>query len=75
MIKFWLKSKDNSIYYYSFRDIALDGIISIDEKSNIKLVSAEGEFANDEKSIEKILHVAKDIIKENYPKEFLYATH
>lgn len=74
MIKFWLKSKDNLIYYYNFRDIALDGVLSVDKDLNVKLVSAEGEFADDEDSINKVLRIAKKEIEENgFLDEFIYA--
>lgn len=75
MTKYWLKSKENSIYYYNFHDICIDGILSIDENLNIKLVSAEGRFANNKEVVEEILYHAKGIIEDNFPEKWLYATH
>lgn len=76
MIKYWLKSKEGSVYYYNFMDIALEGILSIDENLNVQLVSAEGEFANNKRRIEKVLYIVKKKVEEfGFLEKFIYATH
>lgn len=77
MIKFKLKSVDNSKYYYSFSGALLYGIIVIDkETSEIAFEEVDGLAKSDEKEKEKLLYIAKKkITSMDFPDSCIYATH
>lgn len=77
MIRFKLKSTDNSKKSYSFSTLGLYGTLVIDtETHDIEITEVFGEYADSEKQKERLLYIAKDkIVSSNFATECMYATH